>query len=70
MYKVKFIQYLKCLSYRDQLIKIANSVNYYFGKMRNIPDDLWEMEIVYIAAGRADSNKKDNVLLIDAKEVE
>ena len=63
------VRELKNLSYGGQYVEIANPVEYYFGRVRDIPMKLLSLKVVYIAAGRADSNKQDNVLLIDAKEV-
>ena len=59
---------LKNMSYGGQLVEIAHSKNYYFGKMRNIPKELLNKEIIYIAAGKSDTDGTPNTLLVDIYE--
>lgn len=54
------------ISDREQLIEIANPLDYYYGNVSDVPDKLFNLDVEYIAAGKADSSSAKNVLLIDA----
>ena len=56
---------LKKLSYGGQLVEIACPNNYYFGRVRNIPKELLNLEICYICAGKSDTDGTPNTLLVD-----
>lgn len=53
--------------YLMQVVEIANKTEYYFGKLQDVPEWLAEYDVVYIAAGYADSNPNTVALLIDAE---
>ena len=49
------------------LVEIANKYNYYYGKVKNIPEDVLDLKVVYMVPGNADTNGAPNTLLIDAE---
>ena len=53
---------------KSQEIEIANKEHYYRGKVRNVPAKLKDYVVTYIAAGPADSDNKQNCLLLDAEK--
>lgn len=56
------------LAREDQLIEIASPRKYYYGLVKDVPFELYNYNIGYIASGASDTDGTNNTLLLDAIE--
>ena len=56
---------IKELSYPRQKVEIACKDDYFYGYFKDVPLSLLDKCVDYIAAGIADTDKENNVLLLD-----
>lgn len=50
----------------DQLIEIASPRKYYYGLVKDVPFELYNYIVGYIASGASDTDGTNNTLLLDA----
>lgn len=62
------VRELKKVLNKNRTVEIATPIYYYYGKAKNINKKILDLDVVYIAAGPADSNYNDKeCVLVDAE---